>query len=515
MGGCSANEHLTKNTPTQPPPQGGGVRRTPTTPQGPMRFSRNNPLTANRLPARWLAVATMAWLCSVLDASPARAQLLQGQWVDKSERRIEILRKAPLRVILLDANGRPVPNATVRFEQLRHAFAFGIEVDDFPQGSQDPNTPDLSKPDLSKPPFRGLSAVSLRRMTTWPKLDAAPGEGASQPGGSAATSAKQSIQHTLAWAKQQSLMVRYGQVFSADMGAMPDRVARMQSKALRDAMASRLGSVIDQAGTSLREVDLFADMLDHRYIEQRLGVGMLRKLAMQLRAQSRGVGGAEAGNGLAIRVHFADGLRGNRLQLIRRRVTALEQAFVPMDGISIDMRLEGIAQHDPLMRQLSWLDGMNLPVTVTHLQVSGGSDTAAAINFETALRTLFAHPRIDGVYLAGYAKSNLLNPHAALIDDEGKPTKVGQRFEQLTRELWWSDVKAKTDPRGNASARLFAGLYRLTASWPQKEKKSWAKEGESEQVTATVTVRVAPMSLTHQSDEDARGRLIVLQALKQ
>jgi endo-1,4-beta-xylanase len=50
-------------------------------------------------------------------------------WRAAANARIERLRKADLRVRVVDASGKPVPNAKVRVSMTRHAFAFGSAVD--------------------------------------------------------------------------------------------------------------------------------------------------------------------------------------------------------------------------------------------------------------------------------------------------------------------------------------------------------------------------------------------------
>jgi hypothetical protein len=49
-------------------------------------------------------------------------------WRKAAQERIDKLRKGDLRVLVLDAAGKPVPGAQVKVEMTRHAFRFGSAV---------------------------------------------------------------------------------------------------------------------------------------------------------------------------------------------------------------------------------------------------------------------------------------------------------------------------------------------------------------------------------------------------
>ncbi|MEM6507708.1 MAG: hypothetical protein AAF711_19905, partial [Planctomycetota bacterium] len=110
------------------------------------------------------------------------------------------------------------------------------------------------------------------------------------------------------------------------------------------------------------------------------------------------------------------------------------------------------------------------PVTLAGFEVGGRSPVAAAINLETLLRLVFAQPRIDGIYLRGLLGDELLEKQAALLDDEGQPTASGEVMDQLFNKIWHSDEQGVSDERGNVSARVFTGMYAITASLPDGRK---------------------------------------------
>ena len=92
------------------------------------------------------------------------AQMMQGPWVEESDQKIDALRKTDLRVIVLDRQGKAVVAAAVTIEQLRHDFTIGFVLGEqgFAQGVGD------------KPVWRCFNAVSLQRLTAWPRLQPSP-----------------------------------------------------------------------------------------------------------------------------------------------------------------------------------------------------------------------------------------------------------------------------------------------------------------------------------------------------
>lgn len=459
-----------------------------------------------------LAVHLVACLCACLVGSlfvgAAHAQMLRGQWVDETEAAIRELRTVPLRIIVLDAEGQPVPLQPVDVHMRRHAFPFGAalssadlnltdlhladmglemrtsEAAGLSPSTQVPATPEEPDKEASsadeaessadtspssavvevapdrfeQPVWRALSAISLERLSGWPRLEAHPDE-----------RDLGRLEAAIAAVEARGMTVRLGPLVSADPEDLPPWAALLRGRSLMEAvddhvadMLQRYGRRVSSAtggatGGPIGGVDLLGSMLTFDVLGDRLGTVAVRRLFEKARTLVPGV---------RIGVHFEDSLTPVRLRAMLLRVEALRQLFAPFDYLTLDANLEDTVHQPQFARALDWIADLRKPVVITGLTVDGRSATAAAVNLEAALRTLFASPMVEAIYFPGLGPEGFARPQAALIDDRGQPTPCGQVFDGLVHGLWWDRRQAKTDELGNIELRLFAGTHELSARLP-------------------------------------------------
>lgn len=366
---------------------------------------------------------------------PAAAQVLHGEWVDRSQEAIEELRRTPVKVVVLDENDRPIRGAQVRIQQTRHDFVLGFAV-------VQPQPPDGVA--TERPVWRCFNAVALDRMTAirfTAELDPAEADTAARQWGD--------------WLAP--IQTSYGPVLSADAARLPDAVVQLDADAFMAFVDGRLRQALDSDRTVDR-FDIYADALSHRLPEERLGDGLLNRLYDT-------AGARRPNTSLGVRV--SDALNPNRARDLRQRLQAMDIRQVQIDGVTIDQTFAGPVNPVALERVLrDQIATLHLPVTIADLDVGGGSSAAAAINLETVLRLLFATPNIEGVYFAGLYSHELEEPTSALIDDAGEPTACGELVEAMFRGLWWTDVTRGADDLGNVIESVYTGWYRITATLP-------------------------------------------------
>jgi hypothetical protein len=255
------------------------------------------------------------------------------------------------------------------------------------------------------------------------------------------------VARALEWARRHGLAVHWGSFLSGDIALLPERAARLHGTELWQAVESRGADALAQAGVSIAQVNLLADA-DRDLATRRMGVEALRRLALMCETQAPQA---------SVGVHVADAFRGTRLQQARAAVIDLRMAFVPVKSLCLDSRFEGLLTHDALARRLRELEKLEAEVLLTRLTVDGETPAGAALNLETALRTALATPHVRGVFLPGYAIQHHANPGQSLFDDQGAPTEVAQRLDQLVTGQWGVERRAKADSLGNARLRVMAG----------------------------------------------------------
>jgi len=370
-----------------------------------------------------------ALLLAALTA-PLPAQPIAGDWVEQADARIEQHRKKPLRVLVLDADGKPADGAVVKIEQERHAFEVGVIF----AADQPPEV------DEAAAVWRCVNAASVEPLS--PVL--AP---ATQPEASHFEREKVRADSVYA-ATSRGWRLVHGGLLSADPARNDPRVAELPpwkqvERAANHATASHHFSHVVA-------FDVYTDALTPDAAAA-LSTPQLRPLFQLVRARLPGA---------PLNVRMSDALGFNRVGRMVERVTELQRAFVPFNGLSIDQRLGGVVKPATVEGALESLAATKLPVVFGRLEPGGGSEKIAAINAEVFLRAAFAAPNVRGVYLP----LDPDDPNATLWDDRGRPTDVGEVVDKLFRQIWWTDLEAVTDRLGNADVRVFAGRHKITAS---------------------------------------------------
>lgn len=429
-----------------------------------------------------------AWLC--VTAGGASGQMLQGEWVAATEAAIREHRTVPVRIIVMDAAGQPRPLQPVSIRMRRHAFAFGAALTPgelttnagvppasdaseraATEGAEASPVVELGPDRFDLPVWRALSAVSLERAGRWPVVEARRGD-----------CDLTALEGLIAAAEARGLTPRFGELVSADPAGMPAWAAPLRGQSLMDAVDTHVRQMLERFGRRSGEFDLLTSMLTFDVIGDRLGSAGLRRLFEQARATQPTA---------RIGVRFDDSLSGDRLRAMMRRIDELGRLFLPFDHIALDARIDGTVIAPQFARTLDWIAELNKPVVITGLHVSGRTPAAAAVNLETVLRILFAHRAVHGIYFPGLGPQCFDQPHAALLDAEGKPTANGQVFDGLVRRLWWDDLELRTDELGSLEVRLFAGTHEIIA-----------RLGDGREVRAVAALRPGE-----------EGRVIALQPL--
>jgi len=379
------------------------------------------------------------WLIAIaallLPGFAARAQILQGEWVDQSEAAIEQYRKTDVTVIVIDSQDRAVQGAQVRLVQQRHDFVIGLTL-----------PADRSAPaDLSTlPVYRCINALAYDRLTDW-SVGQAP--------------SSQVIELQIAqWTDAvDPIRTSFGRVISADPVHNQDEVSLLQPADLRNVVMARLDYAM-RFDNAPDEYDLYADMLYQDMVERKLGFGMIHRMFA-----SAGARRPDAQLGLRVR----DAITLRHARQFAETLQRFEAQQVPFDHVTIEQRFDGQINPNAFNRMLeSTVGRQRVPVTLAGVEVGASTEVAAGLNMETLLRLLFAQPNVQGIYFSGLYQDELLEEHAALLGADGQPTAAGTVLDHLFNEHWISDETATTDERGNAQSRVFTGWYEITATLP-------------------------------------------------
>ena len=392
----------------------------------------------------WLWLAFIGWLLC-LDGVPVQAQLQVGPWVAESDKRIDEARKTDLRVIVLNANGKPARGAEVHVEQLRGRFHVGYVLPEtgWSEASEEAM-------DEGRPLWRCVNAVSLRRLTDWPTLQPAFGASLNYDG------AKR-IGKAIEEARNRGYYVRWGPVVSADLGRAPGWASDLSGDALAEAVTGYCDLISEEYRGQVNEFDVYSQWLTHDLLGERVGMALLREVYESLPAKCPG---ARMG------VRFTDVLEIERLREMQRKLRSMREGFIPVDVVSLGEHFSGRMDRLQIERKLSRLDSLDRPVVFSDLTVGGDTELDASINMEMVLRSLMERPYVQGVWLTGWSPATATEPTGALFDHQGELLPVGRVVDRLFYNTWRTDVTEAADELGNVKVRAFPGTYRATAKLP-------------------------------------------------
>lgn len=381
-------------------------------------------------------------LAALFTSVPASGQLLVGPWISESEQATDKARKTDLRVIVMDHHGLPAAGARVRIEQTRSSFQLGLILPETGWPEQGLGA------DTHTEFWRCFNSISLERLTDWPSLQTEPGAGLDA--GRVAL-----IEAALDHAEANGMFVRWGPVVSADPGRVPDWAVGLDGEALSRGVADYCGKIHERFGSRIDQFDVYTQTLSHSFIEDRAGVSVVRGMYSSVPVHG---GGAQAC------ARFDDAMDIQQMIKVQRRLTAMREAFIPVQVVALDHTFGGTLERRALVRLLSKIDQIKGPVVVSGLTVGGDSEVTAAINLETVLRTLMERPGLQGIWFAGLNAELAGDPSGALLDDMGLPTPSGRVVDSLYHGNWREDIEASADELGNVRSRVFPGDYRVTAT---------------------------------------------------
>ena len=423
-----------------------------------------HPATAARA-AAWATARRLGWTLAVTlsvlpGARPAWGQFVAGEWVTRGEAAVQQYRTQRVAFLVLDAQGRLAEGASVRVVQQRHAFELGLAW---------PGPEHLSSPPLAylaaDPPaegespelWRAFNAVSLEAVSDWRDVQPAGGD----------RWQTQTIDEALAWIDQRGWSARWGVLIEEDAFGLPEWVVPLRGRALADAGSGYLDGVLGRYGKRLVGVDLVRpEVTAEGLTYPRMGPAVLLNWAQ--RAEQRWGPAAQAGAMPSPRITLRvdQGLAGSESFEALRALDAVVSQRLPFDGFTVGQRFgpRAIRQEDlePAIRRLA---KFGRPLIIADLEIAGSNPIEAAANVELVLRTLFAEPMVRGIYFAGLTAAQVVEPSAALLDEQGQATASGRVVDRLFRENWWSDERVFTDDLGRAEVRVFRGDYRVEVTW--------------------------------------------------
>jgi endo-1,4-beta-xylanase len=357
-------------------------------------------------------------------------------WVEVANEGIDEHRKRDLIVRVEDQFGDPVSNATVAIEQTRRGFRFGSAI---------------AASALDNPQYRDYFAERFTMATpenAWKWEATEPFQGAQFYNGAdeirdfCLANGIRIHGHNVLWAVDQWV---------------PDWVQNLSGTPLRNAVESRVESVVGRYAGLVDAWDVNNEMLHGSFFASRLGAGF--------RAELFGlVNDIDPMPDLYINDYNV--ITQSRLQDQIDLANSLIAQGAPVHGIGVQGHYSQPVDPFLLRTQLDQLGATGLPVRITEYDYerSGASDAERADSLEAMYRVAYSHPAVDAITMWGFwAGRHWRGVEAALVELDWTINAVGERFDALLAE-WTTNEIVQADPLGVVASRVFHGDYVVRAS---------------------------------------------------
>ncbi|MBN2021559.1 MAG: endo-1,4-beta-xylanase [Pirellulales bacterium] len=424
---------------------------------------------------RLITLLMVVCLVACLAALSAQAAAPSDEEITaQADARIEKHRKADATVVVLDAQGKPVPDAQVRVEQTRHAFLFGCNIFMFERAGGEE----------LEAAYRGRFAELLNFATLpfyWPWYEPRQGE-----------PDHARTERIAQWCKEHGIAVKGHPLAwnTADPNWLPDdldEIRRLQMARIDDCVA-RFAGVVDRWDVVNEATHFDRDE-------------MARDRSPKITAMWKKVGQMEFA-----RECFAHARKANPAATLLINDYRTDPAYEKVVEQLVDP--EGRRMYDVIgiqshMHAGPWPTGQiwevcerfarfGVPLHFTEMTILSGKrqwdppadgawpstpEGEAYQARETArfYTILFSHPSVEAITWWDFSdRGAWKDAPAGFLRADMSPKPVYDELKRLIKGTWWTTMSTKTGADGTVGVRGFLGDYRVTVALPGKAEVSKA-----------------------------------------
>lgn len=380
-------------------------------------------------------------------------------WRKKAEARIEKIRKAPLKIRLVDTWGKPVAGAELRVRQLRHAFGFGTAVNgEWLLGSSE----DCRK--YRETVENYFSKVVFEDELKWPNWEQNKG-------------ARRDItMRALDWLNQRKIGIRGHVLVWPSWRYLPKDLPDLSDALLRQRIVGHIWEILTATKGRMTEWDVINEPYAHHNLMDRLGAEAMAGWFREARtADSRPVLFLNDYAGLA-----AGGLWNEHKRHFEETVQFLQKQKAPIGGVGLQCHFGwSVTPPEKALEELERWGKLGLEVHLTEFDVETSDEMLQADYTRDLLTLSFSHPSVTSVMIWGFWEGRHWRPDAAMWRKDWTLKPNGKVWTELTRKIWWTEVTGKTDAHGRWATRGFLGEYQIEVNGkPVREIKLVREAGE-------------------------------------
>ena len=366
-----------------------------------------------------------------------------SEWRQAAAERIERYRKNNLLIEVVDAEGKPLSNATVDIVLRRHAFGFGAAIK--AKWINDPSSDGERYREVLQSLF---NQATFDNEMKWPAVyDGVP----------AATDT------AISWLREREIKIRGHNLIWPSWRWLPRQLQayRYDVAALRREAAAHITRTVAHFRSQLIHWDVVNEPFSEHDLIDLLGrdamvewFNLAREADPAVKLFLNDYGIFDSGNGKNQHAdHFYDTLR------------FLRDAGALLDGIGIQSHFTAdLPSPQALFGTLERFSKLGLPIESTELTVNLEDRQLQADYLRDYMTVLFSHPNVNGITLWGFWAKGHWRPQSAFFEEDWSMRPVGHAFNELVHKQWTTRASTSTNPMGLAHFRGFCGTYDVTVT---------------------------------------------------
>lgn len=390
-------------------------------------------------------------------------------WRAEAEARIDAHRKTDVKVAIVDQNGDPIENATVKLAMQKHAFVFGTSV----------NTSRLLDEDSDSTTYRknlfnldgrghGFNATVIETNMKWWRWEAEDRDD------------KQDVLRAVDWLLDHDMPVRGHTLIWPGWSNLPNDLEERQNDPayLFQRTAKRVTSMLGDPALNGRLYEW--DVLNEPRVNNDLAMALEESGILQSGEQIYEQWfklAAQSDNNTKLFINEYGILSEGALfvgqhEQYKQVIERLVENGDYLDGIGLqshmDYPLTGPERIYSVLNEFAIYD-KDIVITEYDLSLAYrnepdlGEGVAAAYTRDF-LTTIFSHPDVTGFLMWGYWDEIHWQDDSPMYRSDWSLKPAGEAFIDLVFNEWWTDESGVTDANGGYETRAFLGDYQVTVT---------------------------------------------------
>jgi endo-1,4-beta-xylanase len=406
---------------------------------------------------RW-AVARLLLAAGLIAGVPSHGGEPEAAWRKAARERIEKIRKGELTLVVKDASGAPVENASVSVKMCRHAFGFGTAVN---VGTLDGRRTGVTAEDVQQYKehiARFFNKAVIENSLKWPAW--------------AEVGRRQSTLDSVKWLHDIGHQVRGHVLVWPSWRRMAEeaRVLKDQPGELARLIREHVAEEVTALRGQIAEWDVINEPYSNHDVMDLLG----NKVMVEWFKEARK---ADPDVKLYINDFAILTTRDTKHQdHYEETIRYLIDNGAPLDGIGLQGHFKSnLTPPEDVLKMLDRFGAFGKTLQVTEFDIDITDEQLQADYTRDFMTAAFSHPSVGGFLMWGFWEKSHWRPSGAMFRADWTQKPNAKVYEDLVFNQWWTEEVRETDAQGRCVVRGYLGDYDVEARSGEKVKNVRAR----------------------------------------